>query len=313
MSNSPLLSPNIATQRPGHVNRLRALNMPVQSHPFWTLDTWKCMIGILHAKLELFMPSGSTDSKASMDAPSQTERVVVNLREKLLRGDFRPGERLAELTLAPMLNASRTPVRLALERLSHEGLLEARPRGGFSVRQFTLADVWDSIEVRGVLEGTAARLAAERLTSSAELDTLRRRHEAFETIAGPMDMEGFVHYVEHNLAYHHELWKLAKSPTLLRTLEQLSAMPFAGPSALVFGAMEDAQEFHARISLISIEHHRVILEAIENHEGARAESVAREHARMARKNLDWALRNPERLQEFPGGTLIALPGAAGNR
>lgn len=280
------------------------------SRPFWTLTTWECMIGILHAKLELFMPAGPTDSKASMDAPSQTERVVVSLREKLLRGDFRPGERLAELTLAPMLNASRTPVRLALERLSHEGLLEARPRGGFRVRQFTLADIWDSIEIRGVLEGTAARLAAERLTSSAELKGLRRCHEALETAAGPMNIDGFVHYVEHNLAYHRELWKLAKSSTLLRSLEQVRAMPFAGPSALVFGAVEDAQEFHARIVLISIEHHRVILEAIENHEGARAESVAREHARMARKNLDWALRNPDRLQKFPGGTLIALPEAA---
>lgn len=253
------------------------------------------------------MPLGSTDSKTSMDTRSQTERVVVNLRERLLRGDFRPGERVAELTLAPLLKASRTPVRLALERLSHEGLLEVRPRGGFRVRQFTIPDIWDAIEIRGVLEGTAARLAAERLRSPTELEALQRCHGAFETVAGPMTMDSFVHYVEHNLAYHRELWKLAKSPTLLRTLEQASSMPFAGPGALVFGAMEDAQEFHARIVPISIEQHRVILEAIENHEGTRAESVAREHARMARKNLDWALRNPDRLQKFPGGPLIALP------
>ena len=52
------------------------------------------------------------------NARSQTERVAATLRQRLLRGEFRPGERLAELTLAPLLNASRTPVRLALERLS---------------------------------------------------------------------------------------------------------------------------------------------------------------------------------------------------
>ncbi len=58
---------------------------------------------------------------------SQIERVALALREMLLRGDFSPGERLAELNLVPRLNASRTPVRLALERLAHEGLLEPLP------------------------------------------------------------------------------------------------------------------------------------------------------------------------------------------
>ena len=71
-----------------------------------------------------------TDTKEALpltDARSQTERVAATLRQKLLRGEFRPGERLAELTLAPLLDASRTPVRLALERLAHQGLLEAQP------------------------------------------------------------------------------------------------------------------------------------------------------------------------------------------
>src|SRR5262245_30574322 len=100
---------------------------------------------------------------ASTESPSQIERVAVTLREKLLRGEFRPGQRLAELALVPQLNASRTPVRLALERLAHQGLLEALPFGGFRVREFTIPDLWDAIELRGVLESTAARLAAERL------------------------------------------------------------------------------------------------------------------------------------------------------
>ena len=60
-------------------------------------------------------------------------------------------------------------MRLALERLAHEGLLEALPKGGFCIREFTIEDVWDAIEILGVLEGTAARLAAERLGDSREL------------------------------------------------------------------------------------------------------------------------------------------------
>ena len=78
---------------------------------------------------------------------------MLALREMVLRGDFAPGERLAELTLVPRLRASRTPVRLALDQLAHEGLLEALPTTGFRVRQFAPADIRDAIEIRGVLEG----------------------------------------------------------------------------------------------------------------------------------------------------------------
>ena len=247
-----------------------------------------------------------TRVEAAGEAPSQIERVAAALREKLLRGEFPPGQRLAELTLVPQLNASRTPVRLALERLAHQGLLDALPHGGFRVREFTISDIWDAIEIRGVLEGTAARLAAERLGDPAECQTLRRRHEAFAETP-PMDMDGFLHYVEKNRAYHRELWKLAKSPSLERALEGVCALPFAEPGAIVFGDPVDAQNYHARNVAIAIEQHGTILEAIENREGTRAEAIAREHSRLTRNNLDWALRNRELLQHFPGGPLIAFP------
>src|SRR5213076_1385631 len=105
----------------------------------------------------------------SADVASQTGRAFFLVREMLLRGDFGRGERISELPLVARLGMSRTPIRLALERLAHIGLPETTATGGFSVREFTLSEVRDAIEVRGVLEGTAARLAAERLTDSSEL------------------------------------------------------------------------------------------------------------------------------------------------
>src|SRR5262249_43394182 len=105
-----------------------------------------------------------TRSTNTMDVASQTGRTLLSLREMLLRGDFQPGERLSELPLVARLGVSRTPIRLALDRLANEGLLEVVPSGGFVVREFTVGDIWDAIEMRGVLEGTAARLAAERLS-----------------------------------------------------------------------------------------------------------------------------------------------------
>src|SRR5215471_12055158 len=98
------------------------------------------------------------NSAATNGFTSQTGRALLELRELLLKGEFHPGERLSELQLVARLGVSRTPVRLALHRLAHEGLLEATPSGRSIVREFTISDVWDAIELRGVLEGTAARM-----------------------------------------------------------------------------------------------------------------------------------------------------------
>jgi GntR family transcriptional regulator of vanillate catabolism len=236
------------------------------------------------------------------DAISLNDRVILALRGRLLRGEFRPGERLTELSLAALLEASRTPVRLALERLSHEGLLEPLPNGGFRVRSFTPEDIWDAIEVRGVLEGAAARLAAERLHSSEELEPMRELNRALGDLI-PMDLDSFARYLEINTAFHQLLWRQARSEVLLRALEAAVALPFASPGALVFGKAE-ASAVNAS-GVIALEHHRAIVEAIEYGEGGRAEALAREHSRISRRNLECALEDRELLSRVPGSALIA--------
>src|ERR1700684_2994819 len=104
-------------------------------------------------------------------AVSQTVRAQLALRDLILSGRLRPGERISELQAVETTGVSRTPVRMALVRLEEEGLLEAIPSGGFMVKAFTERDIYDAIEVRGALEGLAARLAAERgVTQSALID-----------------------------------------------------------------------------------------------------------------------------------------------
>src|SRR5919109_1307556 len=93
------------------------------------------------------------------EAASQTLRAALTLRELILDGELPPGVRVAEIPLSVRIGVSRTPLRLALARLEHEGLLTALSAGGFIVRQFTREEIADAIELRGVLEGTAARLA----------------------------------------------------------------------------------------------------------------------------------------------------------
>jgi GntR family transcriptional regulator of vanillate catabolism len=238
------------------------------------------------------------------DERSQTERVILTLRAMLLRGDFHPGERLTELTLVPLLRASRTPVRHALDHLAHEGLLEELPTTGFRAREFAFADIWDALEIRGVLEGTAARLAAERLTDPEELAALRLYCQQVMHLL-PMTRARFPRYIQINEAFHTELWRLSKSDILRRTIEKIVALPFAAPGALVFSSPEpkDSQTD----TIVAIEQHRALVDAIERREGTRAEAIAREHARLAGRALERALQNQEWFSRMPGGRLIKWP------
>ncbi len=249
------------------------------------------------------------DNRARAGSPefvSQTGRTLLNVREMLLRGDFQPGERISELPMVARLGVSRTPIRLALDRLAHEGLLEPSPSGGFVVRSFSLSDIWDAIEMRGVLEGTAARLAAERLTHDRELIEIRRCMNEMDAYLGPVpNIDSFARYLDLNDAFHAAVVDLAKSPMLRRTLDQVVLLPFAQPSAVVFARskLPGADELFA----IGQEHHRVILDAIAHRQGTRAEAAAREHSGLSRRILESALENRDILSCVPGASLIRLP------
>lgn len=237
------------------------------------------------------------------DEDSQTARAFIGLRKMILQGEFARGERISELPLVARLGTSRTPIRLALERLAHMGLLDVLVSGGFTVRQFTLAEVLDAIEVRGVLEGTAARLAAERLSSGADLDLLRRYSARMEAMPR-LTIDSFPEYMDMNEAFHAALVDLAKNAMLRRSLEQVNLLPFASASAMVFptSILPRSNEMLA----IANEHHRALIEAIAGRQGTRAEGLAREHAGVARRVFELALSDIDALSRVPGGLLINI-------
>ena len=245
------------------------------------------------------VPIAWPDARTGVD--SQIGRAFIGLREMLLHGELARGERISELPLVARLGTSRTPIRLALERLAHIGLLDVLPTGGFAVRGFTLTEVQDAIELRGVLEGTAARFAAERLSDDAELNVVREactRMEALESLS----IDTFAAYMDLNESFHAGLIDLAKSVMLRRGIAQVSSLPFASASAMVFptSVLPNA----AANLVIANDHHRSIVDAIAQRQGARAESLAREHAFVARRMLGVALSDTNALSRIPGGPLI---------
>lgn len=236
---------------------------------------------------------------------SQTTKATLGLRELVFGGEFGPGERLPEVDLAERLGVSRTPLRMALATLAHEGVLEPLRGGGFVVRAFSRGDVADAIELRGVLEGTAARFAAERLESPDELvpleTTAAQLDEVVHSIGG--DESEIERYVELNEAYHRGLAALARSPHLERAIANVLALPFATPSAIL--ASHAVLPRSREILLVAQYHHWGLVDAIRERQGTRAEEIAREHARLSRVNLDFVLEDREALGRIPGAPLLA--------
>ena len=232
-------------------------------------------------------------------------RALLRLRELILRGEFAPGERMSELRLVKRLGVSRTPLRLALAALEHEGLLRSRGSRGYLVREFTQADISDAIELRGVLEGTAARFAAERGATPEGVAALREISDTIEVVVHRGDYESFERYVDLNERFHGRILRMAGSPVLERALEGIIALPFASPSAFVMAqaVLPESRD----ILVIAHGHHQGLIDAIERKQGTRAESLGREHALLARTNLEVVLDHPDVLERMPGASLLARP------
>ena len=235
---------------------------------------------------------------------SQTVKAQLRLRELIVGGELAPGERVPELALVERLGVSRTPVRTALQKLLDEGLLDALPGGGYAVKAFSESEVHDAIEVRGTLEGLAARLAAERGAPRSLLAAARACLQGIDALlaAPALDEAAFSAYVEHNGRFHELLAQMAGSAVVQRQVERAAAMPFASPNGFVLVRSTGVQ---ARdVLVVAQEQHRAVLNAIEAREGARAEHLMREHARIAHHNLREALDNRQALQRVPGAALI---------
>ena len=236
-------------------------------------------------------------------AGSQSRRALAGLRDLVFSGAFAPGDRLSEVDLSARLGISRTPVRSALAWMGQEGLLEPIPSGGWMVRAFSEADVADAIELRGVLEGTAARLAAERGASPARLAAAQGlAGEIDRVLAGGVEIADVAAYEAANAAFHALLAELPGAPLLAREIERIARLPFAEPSAFLL-AQAEIPDLRASLA-IGQAHHRAILEAIEARQGARAESLAREHARLARRNLDAVMMDRRLAEKVPGLRLL---------
>jgi GntR family transcriptional regulator, vanillate catabolism transcriptional regulator len=245
----------------------------------------------------------SATTPALSSSGTHDSSVQQRLREMILTGLLPGGARLTEQALVSRLGVSRTPIRAALIRLEEEGLLQQLGNGGFAVRLFSEAEVADAIELRGCVEGLAARLAAERGVSKNHLEEGAQCLAAIDLVLAKsvLNERDFSSYVELNAQFHVWLGHLAGSSVVARELARVCSLPFASPSGFV-GVQSNSPQARDML-VIAQDQHRQVVQAIVKREGARAESIMREHCQLAQRNLKQAVFHPPALM---GGHLIRI-------
>lgn len=212
--------------------------------------------------------------------PSGTEAtsVVATLRQLIVKGRLPAGERVAEIPVAQSLGVSRTPVRLAFRALEQEGLLSRAGKRGYVVRRFSEADVRAAIEVRGTLEGLAARQLAERGLGEAVRATL---HECLAEGAavlakGHLVDEDVARWSHLNKRFHDALVDAHESRVIADAIARNNHLPFASADSLALDREALPAEYE-KLRIAQLQH-QLVVDALERRESARVEMLMREHA-----------------------------------
>ena len=238
-------------------------------------------------------------------AMSLQETVLMQLRDLILRGEFEPGQRLAEQQLAERLGASRTPVRAALVTLEQEGLVQTNDTGGYVVRQFTASEVTDAIAVRGHLEGMAARLVAEHGVSrklQGDLQACLAEGDRLLAVK-TLTMKSYAAYAVMNDRFHALILEACGNRALQRAVALNDKLPFAPASAML--PMQGTVALDRDWMLYAHRQHHMLFDAMQSGQGARAQALAVEHTEVAQMNMRLALeRRAESERVMPGIRLV---------
>jgi DNA-binding GntR family transcriptional regulator len=196
--------------------------------------------------------------------------VYLGIKQAIVDGRIKAGERLREIDLAARFSVSRTPVREALRKLEAEGLVVDVPGGGLAVTEPSPHEIMDAYLMREVLEGLAARLAAERAT---ETDRMRLA-VVLRQIRNAIEAEDTPRAIGLSNEFDRVLFQATRSQRLSDTIEaarasqgRLLRLSLEYPGRLAQSADERAE----------------ILQAIQNGDPEAAERATREHLRRARE------------------------------
>lgn len=205
------------------------------------------------------------DLTLNMNAYLPLRDVVFNtLREAILKGDLKPGERLMELQLAAKLGVSRTPIREAIRMLEQEGLAVTMPRKGAEVAKMTLKDMEDVLEIREALDELAVRIACEKITDE-QMKRLTDAKDLFETSTRSGDVKMIA---EADVSFHDVIYEATGNPKLETLLNNLREQVYRYRVEYI----KDPQNYP-----VLIREHEAILLALKERNVKKAERAMHEH------------------------------------
>lgn len=205
-------------------------------------------------------------------AGSLRSRVFSQLQNDILNGYYEPGESLIETKLSEELGVSRTPIREALRQLELEGLVQSIPNKGVIVKGVTSQDIQDIYTIRMLIEGLAARWAAEKITDE-ELQELKDTVDLEEFYTVRND---YSHLLQSDTKFHDIIFKASKSKPLMHTLSTFHHY--------VQKARKISMSSPGRAMKVLGEH-KAILQAIIDKDAQKAERLTTEHVSNASSNL----------------------------
>ncbi|MDF2593314.1 MAG: transcriptional regulator, GntR family [Clostridia bacterium] len=199
------------------------------------------------------------------------EIVFETIRNAIISGDLKPGERVMEVQMAESLGVSRTPVREAIRKLELEGLIIMLPRKGAYVADLSVKDLTEVMEIRASLEGLAAGLASIRMDAN-EIEELEIYALEFHKSIDE-DIDELIHK---DFEFHDAIFRASRNERLIQLNNNL---------------IEQVQRFreiyHKKVnkSKETSREHYAIVEAISNRDVDKAEKLARVHIENAEKSI----------------------------
>ena len=211
--------------------------------------------------------------------PTLAQTVADRLRAALLEGRFAPDEKLNEASLSSMLEVSRTPVRSALHSLTADGLLDYVPNRGYSVRGVDRGRISSIFDVRGALEGLAARLAAMQGLDDAEQTSFTQALAAGDRILdkGRLLAADRVLFSDVNARIHAAILDATGNRMLQDMLRMCHNIPVSSERNVLWDDFRWVRRSH--------EDHHILFEAICSRDAARAERVMTEHIHSVQVRL----------------------------
>jgi DNA-binding GntR family transcriptional regulator len=201
--------------------------------------------------------------------PLLTDRAYERIRHDIINCAIAPGAEISEAQLCAQYKLGKAPVRMALNRLAHDGLVRAIPRRGYMVSPVTVRDIHDVFELRLMLEPVAARMAAGKV----DTQRLQALDDACRAGYQPGDPKSTTRYLDANKAFHVAVAQATGNLRLAGAIEQLLD-EMTRLLHLGLGLRNRSQEMQ--------QEHRALVKALSRGDGGTAERICREQIEAAR-------------------------------